>query len=434
MTFESTKAASRWVTRVIPAILAGAVGYATYVTVVRVCGKLRLHFTFDLTTPSRYDHLSNLFALLLVDYLIHDRRQNGNAVAVLVLYFLFMLLMIATYLRTIITINTDPGLVPLGPLAVSRRGSKDGSDKHRGDDLEGQPYFVTPDSNPDSPGLEQFYTKDVFICETDGRPKWCSECSNWKPDRAHHSSELNRCVLRMDHYCPWAGGMVGENSFKFFVQFTTYTACYCGIVLGAAGSTLKKKMSSGAGVDGFLVGALGLAGFFGLFTFMMTMTSLRYVLQNMTNVDLLGSRTKVYQLAVRIPRGSEGTDSYHVINYPLERPGSSFSSNRHSNGTVARVNSPSMGHEARDALAHRTFAILRTEAGENPWDLGHWENWKEVMGTNIIDWLFPIRRSPCTKHEFNESFYRMGKIVDEVRARHGLPPYSAVGPDGLEMQ
>ncbi|KAK7946131.1 Palmitoyltransferase PFA5 [Apiospora aurea] len=388
MTFESTKAASRWVTRVIPVILAVAVGYATYVTVARVC----------------------------VDFLIRDRQQNGSAVAVLVLYFLFLFLMVATYLRTIITINTDPGLVPLGPLAVSRR-SKDGNDKsHRGDDLEGQPYFVTPDSNPDSPGLELFYTKDVFICETDGRPKWCSECCNWKPDRAHHSSELNRCVLRMDHYCPWAGGMVGENSFKFFVQFTTYTACYCGIVLGAAGSTLKKQMSSGNGLDGFLVGALGLGGFFGLFTFMMTITSLRYVLLNMTNVDLLGSRTKVYQLAVRIPRGSEGTDRYHVINYPLERPSSS------------------MGHEARDALAIRTFAILRTEAGENPWDLGYWENWKEVMGTNIIDWLFPIRRSPCVKHDQTESFYRMGKIVDEVRARHGITPDSADGPDGLEMR
>ncbi|KAK8023615.1 hypothetical protein PG993_011681 [Apiospora rasikravindrae] len=411
MTFESTKAASRWVTRIIPVILAVAVGYATYVTVARVC----------------------------VDYLIHDQQQHGNAVAVLVLYFLFMFLMVATYLRTIVTINTDPGLVPLGPLAVSRR-SNDGSDKsHRGDDLEGQPYFVQPDSNPDSPGLEQFYTKDVFICETDGRPKWCSECCNWKPDRAHHSSELNRCVLRMDHYCPWAGGMVGENyptAFKFFVQFTTYTACYCGIVLGAAGSTLKKKMNSGNGVDGFLVGALGLGGFFGLFTFMMTITSLRYVLLNMTNVDLLGSRTKVYQLAVRIPRGSEGTDSYHVINYPLARPGSSYSTNQHNNGngTVARVNSPSMGREARDSLAHRTFAILRTEAGENPWDLGCWENWKEVMGTNIIDWLFPIRRSPCVKHDLNESFYRMGQIVDEVRARHGIAPDSAAGPDGLEMR
>ena len=124
-----------------------------------------------------------------------------------------MFLMIATYLRTIVTINTDPGLVPLGSLAVSRRNSKEASDStRRADDLEGQPYGgMAPDDNPDSPGLEQFYTKDVFICETDGRPKWCSECCNWKPDRAHHSSELNRCVLRMDHYCPWAGGMVGEN-------------------------------------------------------------------------------------------------------------------------------------------------------------------------------------------------------------------------------
>ncbi|KAK8877089.1 palmitoyltransferase PFA5 [Apiospora arundinis] len=410
MTFESTKAGSRWVTRIIPLFLAAAVGYATYVTVARVC----------------------------VDFLIHDRSQNGSAVAVLVLYFLFMLLMVATYLRTIITINTDPGLVPLGSLAVSRRNSREASDKaRRADDLEGQPYGgMAPDDNPDSPGLEQFYTKDVFICETDGRPKWCSECCNWKPDRAHHSSELNRCVLRMDHYCPWAGGMVGENSFKFFVQFTTYTACYCGIVLGAAGSTLKKKISSGDGVDGFLVGALGLGGFFGLFTFMMTITSLRYVLLNMTNVDLLGNRTKVYQLAVRIPRGSPGTDSYHVINYPLPRPDTSYSATQQANGTgiTNRVNSPSLGREARDELAHRTFAILRTEASENPWDLGYWENWKEVMGTNIIDWLFPIRRSPCVKHELNESFYRMGNIVNVVRERHGLTPVPTDGQDGFEMR
>lgn len=184
------------------------------------------------------------------------------------------------------------------------------------------------------------------------------------------------------------------------------------------------------------MGALGLGGFFGLFTFMMTVTSLRYVLLNMTNVDLLGYRTKVYQLAVRIPRGSQGTDSYHVINYPLPRPGTSYSTNQQANGTgtMNRVNSPSLGREARDELAHRTFAILRTEASENPWDLGYWENWKEVMGNNPIDWLFPIRRSPCVKHDLNESFYRMGDIVNVVRARHGLAPVPVDGQDGVEMR
>ncbi len=121
--------------------------------------------------------------------------------------------MIATYLRTILTITFDCGVVPLGPLAIERRRSKSkkGQDPQRSGDPESYPYYAGPDPDPDSPGLEQFYTKDVFVCESDGRPKWCSECCNWKPDRAHHSSEVNRCVYRMDHYCPWVGGMIGEN-------------------------------------------------------------------------------------------------------------------------------------------------------------------------------------------------------------------------------
>lgn len=146
--------------------------------------------------------------------MIGAQGNHGAAIAVLVLYFIFMMLMIASYLRLIIVINVDPGLVPLGPQALERRKSEKANAARRSrqsDDLEGQPYNTGPDPNPDSPGLEKFYTKDVFVCENDGRPKWCSECCNWKPDRTHHSSELNRCVLRMDHYCPWAGGMIGEN-------------------------------------------------------------------------------------------------------------------------------------------------------------------------------------------------------------------------------
>lgn len=112
-------------------------------------------------------------------------------------------------------INTDVPLVPLGPKAIERRArekeKKQGAQGSRDGDLEGQPYNVVPELDPDSPGLEQFYTREAFVCENDGRPKWCSECCNWKPDRAHHSSEIGRCVIRMDHYCPWVGGMIGEN-------------------------------------------------------------------------------------------------------------------------------------------------------------------------------------------------------------------------------
>lgn len=84
--------------------------------------------------------------------------------------------MLTAYARTLYNVIFNPGLVPLEPKLT----------------------------------LESFYTRDVFTCRSDGLPIWCSDCQNWKPERAHHSGEIKRCVMKMDHYCPWAGGMIGE--------------------------------------------------------------------------------------------------------------------------------------------------------------------------------------------------------------------------------
>jgi palmitoyltransferase len=59
--------------------------------------------------------------------------------------------------------------------------------------------------------------------------------------------------------------------------------------------------------------------------------------------------------------------------------------------------------------------------GENPWDLGLYGNWKSVMGDNPIDWLLPFNESPCAKHEDEESFYELGPLYQQLRARFGLP-------------
>lgn len=97
-------------------------------------------------------------------------------------------------------------------------------------------------------GLESFYTKDVFICQPDGRPSYCSTCCQFKTDRAHHCREVDRCVRKMDHFCPWyvppslcyyqwtltvrrVGGVVSETSFKFFIQFVFYTFIFCTFAL-----------------------------------------------------------------------------------------------------------------------------------------------------------------------------------------------------------
>lgn len=129
--------------------------------------------------------------------------------------------MASSFFRLVYITVYDPPYTTLGPQAIRNRKHKGKSngDPAKGDGVGGAEYDAEggaggvsrhaagPSSDPDSPGLELFYTKDVFVCERDGKPKWCSECMNWKPDRTHHCSSSGRCIQKMDHFCPWYAHM-----------------------------------------------------------------------------------------------------------------------------------------------------------------------------------------------------------------------------------
>lgn len=380
-----------------------------------------------------------------MDFFLSGQDQPATAITLLVLYFVFFPLMLLSYLRVFLVIQRSPGVTPLGPGAVQLDGEAKKRSRREGDPEAGVRYEARPDGNPDSPGLEAFYSKDIFVCDSYGRPLWCSACCNWKVDRAHHCSELERCVKKMDHYCPWVGGIVGEtceyqtptqsvslqrmanwasSAFKFFVQFTFYTTLYSIVVIASAILNLESLLRRGAGIDGFAVAVLALAALFGLFTLTMTATSVRYILINLTAVDYLKSKN-VHHLAIRVPRDTSQGRDYRVITYPLPKPSNASGLS----GQTAANESSSL----RDQLATRTFAVVTTKPGENPWDLGYYRNWTSVMGGNIIDWLFPFNQSPCSSYENNESFYEMGPLCHQLRTRFGLPEVSG-GKQETEMQ
>merc|ERR1711934_586668 len=56
----------------------------------------------------------------------------------------------------------------------------------------------------------------------DGSGRWCRKCVKVKPDRCHHCRICQRCVLKMDHHCPWINNCVGYYNYKYFYLFILY--------------------------------------------------------------------------------------------------------------------------------------------------------------------------------------------------------------------
>lgn len=60
-----------------------------------------------------------------------------------------------------------------------------------------------------------------------GAPRFCRYCATYKPDRTHHCRSCKRCILKMDHHCPWINNCVGFYNQKFFILFVYYAFLGC---------------------------------------------------------------------------------------------------------------------------------------------------------------------------------------------------------------
>ena len=248
-----------------------------------------------------------------VHYLLLTHHQNSAAIALITVYAVLFLLVATSYLRTVATVITFPGYIPLGPKqAPDKQGLDGAADDYEEADAPAHlqttgpvpvplpeeedhalgravsaaslttalrngpppppPAFVPsaavaaaaarlrprPQADALPTNLGHFLAKEAFVCESDGLPRYCPYCNVWKPDRSHHCSEVGRCVMRMDHFCPWVGGVVAESSFRYFYQVVVYGTVYCLFVLGTVAACMRGRHVRGEGIEARWVAVLAL--------------------------------------------------------------------------------------------------------------------------------------------------------------------------------
>ncbi len=52
--------------------------------------------------------------------------------------------------------------------------------------------------------------------------KYCRYCRCIKPPRAHHCSITGKCILNMDHFCPWMNNCIGYYNYRYFLLFLVW--------------------------------------------------------------------------------------------------------------------------------------------------------------------------------------------------------------------
>ncbi|XP_072933313.1 palmitoyltransferase ZDHHC2 isoform X4 [Epargyreus clarus] len=204
--------------------------------------------------------------------------------------------------------------------------------------------------------LENFAKDLPIVTRTmSGSVRYCNRCVLVKPDRAHHCSICSRCVLKMDHHCPWVNNCVCFHNYKFFMLFLGYALLYCLFVMSTCLPYFIKfwkgdfGTSASAGryhiVFAFFVAlmfAISLGSLFGYHCYL--------VAHNRTTLDVLITYRRL------------GSPTGQIINSMLK------------------------------TLINEAFRapMFRGGADKNGFSVGVYNNFKEVFGNSPNLWMVPV--------------------------------------------
>ncbi|KAF8621296.1 hypothetical protein AX15_007894 [Amanita polypyramis BW_CC] len=152
---------------------------------------------------------------------------------VIIIYLLAFL----TLSSLLVCVVRDPGSIKERDPAGDNPEVNDGYDV--ADEELSRLMTSNGDDGEDGDGMSLRQALASTDAEVEGRrQRWCKKCMAPKPERAHHCSTCGRCILKMDHHCPWlASKCIGHRTYPAFVHFVccvTLQAIYIGTISARA--------------------------------------------------------------------------------------------------------------------------------------------------------------------------------------------------------
>jgi len=135
--------------------------------------------------------------------------------------------------------------------------------------------------------------KETFEKKNGSEVRVCLKCLKSKPDRWHHCSICNSCILLMDHHCPWLNNWVGINNYKYFFN-TIFYNMISSIVFCATYWEVWGKLIDDPDTNIFILYMWSVAYFLG-FIFMIVLVSftglhIRFLITNYTTLEYCEKR------------------------------------------------------------------------------------------------------------------------------------------------
>jgi palmitoyltransferase len=280
---------------------------------------------------------------------------------------------------------------------------------------------------PQAEGGGVQYTSFTVKAST-GDLRFCKKCQTKKPDRSHHCSTCKKCVLKMDHHCPWLATCVGLRNYKAFVQFLIYLTFFCWTCFAASSTWVWKEiLSDGQYTESFMpvnyVLLAVLSGIIGLVITGFTAWHLWLTAKGQTTIESLEKTRYLSPIRRQMQNNlqdrnyldaqangrlsiSDQLREIHAnalpgITRPEEGESPSRSNSRspapRENGSMSNGYSPPKFHNYEQRERQQNYdryeAYLDERDNEvlpNAFDLGWKRNIGHVFGPSPLLWFFPI--------------------------------------------